>query len=81
MGATLPDIRGHLDCLESLQNVKGALTLSDYEIDFGLEKTIERKASDLCLVVEASAGLSTFEMMEILQRMLQCRANVGDPDQ
>ena len=78
MASTLTDIRGYLECLESLQTIKGGLTVVDYEIDYGFEKTIERKASDLCLAIEASTGLSTaLEMMEVLDRMLQCRTKVG----
>lgn len=40
MAATLPDIRGQLECLEALHNVKGVLNLGDYEIDFALEQAI-----------------------------------------
>ena len=57
--------------------MKSEVQIGDYEIDFGMEKTIERKAFDLFLVVEAAERLATIgEMMEVLGRMLVCRAKV-----
>ena len=74
---TLATLRSHLECIEALQAVKAELTIGDYEIDFGMEKTIERKAFDLFLVVEAAERLATIqEMMEVLGRLLMCRAKV-----